>query len=221
MIKQLIDLHFARFYNLGRVVTIDESHTMGHRFDLSGENDAMVVPFGEGYASFCNDTQSEIAILDYEGYIDKYAGTVFHTGRMKCDCVLESQIGATVILDEITSSNSGVDNLQKAITGKKSYPGGKFEKAESQLLESLRTLSAVPELASHFAKQSKKVCLCSYKLYASAEQSLIGNPVSVFSRGQSEADRLAGENGVKISSPQIEALGFEFRRISHTYAYCI
>ena len=221
MIKRLIDSHFARFYNLGRVVTIDESHTTEHRFDLSGENNAMVVTFGEGCASFCNDTQSDIAILDYEGYIDKYAGTIFHTGRMKCDCILESEIGATVILDEITSSNSGLDNLQKAITGKKSYPGGKFEKAESQLLESLRTLSAVPELASHFAKQAKKVCLCSYKLYASAEQSLIGNPVSVFSRGQAEADRQAGENGVKISSPQIEALGFEYRRISHSFSYSI
>ena len=221
MIKQLIDSHFARVYNLRRMVTIDECHTKEHRFDLSGKNDTLVVAFGEGYASFCNDTQSEIAILDYEGYIDKYAGTVFHTGRIKCDYILESEIGATVILDEITSSSSGMDNLQKAIPGKKSYHGGKFEKAESQLLESLRTLSAVPELASHFAKQAKKVCLCSYKLYTSAEQSLIGNPVSVFSRGQAEANRQAGENGVKISSPMIEALGFEFRRISHSFSYCI
>ena len=114
-----------------------------------------------------------------------------------------------------------MENLQKAITGKKSFPGGKFEKVESQLLESLQTLCGVPEIAAHFAKQAKRVCLCSYKLYASDEQSLIGNPVSVFSRGQAEANRQAGENGVKISSPMIEALGFEFRRISHSFSYSI
>lgn len=221
MIKQLIDSHFASCYHLGRVVAIDESYTKEHHFDLNGEKDALVVAFGEGRASFYNNAQSEVSILDYEGYIDKYAGTAFHTGRLKCDCILESEKGAIVILNEITSSNSGMENLQKAITGKRSYPKGKFEKAENQLLESLQTLSGVPEIAAYFAKKTKRVCLCSYKLYASDEQSLIGNPVSVFSRGQAEADRQAGENGVKISSPMIEAFGFEFRRISHSFSYCI
>ena len=221
MIKQLIDSYFAGFYHLGRVATIDESQTRESRFDLRGENGALVVAYGDGFASFRNNAQSKIAVLDYEGYIDKYTGTAFHTGRMKCDCILESEKEATVILDEITSSNSGIENLQKAIKGRKPYPGGKFEKAENQLFESLRTLSDVPEIAAHFAKQLKRVCLCSYKLYVADEQSLIGNPVSVFTRGQLEADKQAKGNGVKISCPQIEALGFEFRRISHSYTYYI
>ena len=140
---------------------------------------------------------------------------------MKCDCILELEGESTVFLDEITSLNKGIENLRKAIFGKKTFPGGKFEKAENQLIESLKTLSAVPEIASYFAQQRKKVCLCSYKLYNSDELTLIGDPVSVFSRGQLEADRQAGENGVKISSPQIEAMGFEYRRISHSYTYRI
>lgn len=221
MIKHLIDLHFAGYYKLRRVVTIDEVHTNDSRFDVRGENGTMVIAYGSGFASFSNDAQTDISVLDYEGYIDKYVGTTFHTGRMKCDCILESETGETVILDEITSSSNGVENLQKAIIGNRSFPGGKFEKAERQLIESLQTLNDVPEIAAHFAKQTKRVCLCSYKLYSSEEQSLIGNPVSVFSQGQSEADRQAGENGVKISCPQIEAMGFEFRRISHAYTYCI
>lgn len=221
MIKTLIDMHFASHYGLGREVTIDEVHTTESRFDLSENDGASVVAYGSGYASFGNAPQSDIAVLDYEGYIDKYAGTAFQNGRGKCDCILESDAGMTVILDEITSSSSGVENLQKPIHGRKNYEGGKFEKVEHQLLVSLQTLKGVPEIAAHLDAQTKKVCLCSYKLYTSEEMNLIGNPVSVFSRGQVEAERQTGENGVKISSPQIEAMGFEYRRISHSYIYSI
>ena len=126
MIKQLIDNHFASHYKLGRVVTIDENHTTDSRFDLNENSGTAIVAFGSGSASFENDAQRDITVLDYEGYIDKYSGTQFHAGRMKCDCILESETGSTVILDEITSSVSGIENLQKPITGKKEYLGGKF-----------------------------------------------------------------------------------------------
>lgn len=221
MIKTLIDMHFASHYGLDRVVTIDEVHTTRSHFDLSENGGASVVDYGSGYASFGNEDGCDIAVLDYEGYIDKYAGTVFHNGMGKCDCILESDAGMTVILDEITSSASGMENLQKPIHGRKDYEGGKFEKVEHQLLVSLQTLGGVPEIAAHFEKQTKKVCLCSYKLYTSEEMALIGNPVSVFGLGQAEAERQTGENGVKISSPQIETMGFEYRRISHSYIYSI
>lgn len=222
MIKTLIDTHFASRYGLGREVKIDEVHTTESRFDLSENDGVSVVAYGSGYASFGNEPQRDIAVLDYEGYIDKYAGKVlFHNGRGKCDCILESDAGMTIILDEITSSASGVENLQKPIHGRKNYEGGKFEKVEHQLLVSLQTLRGVPEIAAHLDAQTKKVCLCSYKLYTSEEMALIGNPVNVFSRGQTEAERQTGENGVKISSPEIEAMGFEYRRISHTYTYSI
>lgn len=221
MIKTLIDTHFASHYGLGRVVTIDEVHTTASRFDLSENGGASVVGYGSGYASFGNESKSDIAVLDYEGYIDKYAGTVFYDGRGKCDCILESEAGMTVILDEITSSSNGVENLQKPIHGRKNYEGGKFEKVEQQLLVSLQTLKGVPEIAAHLDAQTKKVCLCSYKLYTSEDMAMIGNPVSVFSCGQAEAERQTGENGVKISSPQIEAMGFEYRRILHSYTYSI
>lgn len=223
MIKQLIDTHFADHYKLGRVVTIDESHTSKSRFDLKEDGGVVIVDFGNGSASFDNDAQREIIVLDYEGYIDKYKGTHFHqdSGRLKCDCVLESETSTTVILDEITSSSGGVENLHKPIFGKKEYAGGKFEKVEQQLLVSLQTLFDVPEIALHLASQSKRVCLCSYKLYSSATLALIGDPVSAFTRGMMEAERQSGENGVKISCPQIELFGFEYRRISHSFVYKI
>ena len=221
MIKQLIDTCFARHYKLGRVVTIDENHTSESHFDLKESSGATIVTFGSGAASFGNDSQRLITVLDYEGYIDKYSGTQFHTGRMKCDCILESEAADTVILDEITSSVSGVENLQKPIIGKKVYFGGKFEKVEQQLYDSLKTLHEVPEIALHLNSQLKRVCLCSYKLYTSDTLALIGNPVMAFTRGMTEAERQSGENGVKISCPHIEALGFEYRRISHSFVYKI
>lgn len=221
MIKQLIDLHLARHYKLGRVVSIDENRTSDSRFDLQMDGGVVIVPFGNGFASFSNESEMDVAVLDYEGYIEKYSGTQFHNGRLKCDCILESEEATTVILEEITSSGNGIENLQKPIIGKREYAGGKFEKAEQQLFVSLQTLYKVPEIAAHFASQSKRVCLCSYKLYTSGEMTLIGNPVEAFSRGMAEAERQSGENGVKISSPQIEAMGFEYRRISHSFAYSI
>ena len=51
--------------------------------------------------------------------------------------------------------------------------------------------------------------------------SLIGDPVSAFNLGQKEVERQVGENGAKISCPPIEALGFEFRRISHSFTFSI
>ena len=86
---------------------------------------------------------------------------------------------------------------------------------------SLQTLHDVPEIAHHLDTQLKRVCLCSYKLYTSDTMALIGDPVTAFTRGMTEAERQSGENGVKISCPQIEALGFEYRRISHAFAYSI
>ena len=221
MIKQLIDTHFARHYKLGRVVNIDENHTSDSLFDLHIEGGVNIVAFGRGFASFGNESEIDVAVLDYEGYIEKYSGTQFYNGLLKCDCILESEAAATVIFEEITSSGNGVENLQKPIIGKREYTGGKFEKAEQQLSVSLQTLCSVPEIAAHFASQSKRVCLCSYKLYTSGDMALIGNPVEAFSRGMTEAERQSGENGVKISSPQIEALGFEFRRISHSFVYSL
>ncbi|MBQ8484729.1 MAG: hypothetical protein IJ534_01105 [Bacteroidaceae bacterium] len=222
MIKALINTYFANYYGQGRVVEIDESHTTDSRFDLKEDGGVTtIVEAGSGFASFDNKAQCDIAVLDYEGYIDKYAGTKFHEKRLKCDCILESENSSTVILDELTSSRKGMENLTKPITRKRQYPGGKFEKVEQQLLVSLQTLNDVPEIAAYFASQAKRVCLCSYKLYTFDELEMIGNPVNVFSRGQIEAERQTGENGVIIYSPHIEALGFEYRRISHTYSYAI
>ncbi len=223
MIKALIDFYFAGHYHLGREVTIDESHTSERKFDLDGTIGACILPFGAGQASFSNESQQDISVLDYEGYINKYSGTKFYMGRGKCDCILESESVATVVLNEITSSVSGMGNLTLPIFSKKgkTYSGGKFEKAEYQLLVSLQTLLDVPHIAAHLAKQTKRVCLCSYKLYTSKEQSIIGNPVAVFGLGQSEAERQTGEDGVKISCPDIESLGFEYRRISHCFSFSI
>ena len=66
MIKQLIDSHFSSHYHLARIVTIDESHTKDSRFDLQGENRAMILEYGKGFASFYNETQTDIAVRKRE-----------------------------------------------------------------------------------------------------------------------------------------------------------
>lgn len=100
-------------------MTIDESHTSERKFDLDGTIGACILPFGAGQASFSNESQQDISVLDYEGYINKYSGTKFYMGRGKCDCILESESVATVVLNEITSSVSGMGNLTLPIFSKK------------------------------------------------------------------------------------------------------
>lgn len=221
MIKHLIDSCFAAYYNLHRrPEVIDDHHTNDASFDLEDNVGNPIVSFGAGIASFSNNMSKNIMVLEYERYIDKYNRTKFHSGRKKCDFVLEEDDGTTVILNELTSSSAGMKNLVKPIVDKKNtYQGGKFEKAEKQLLESLKTLHDIPAIGSYLAGINKKICLCSYKLNMGVNLSAIGNPVKTFSLGQTLAGRLVGEDGILISSPDIEKLGFEYRRISHDYAF--
>ena len=228
MMKNLIDKYFAVHYHLHRVVAIDEETTQEEQFDLRDES-PFLFPFGDGYASFGNANKDKIHVLFYEEYIQKYAGTHFENGRLRCDFIVHGEPSAAIILNEITSSGKGMDDLKKPIlkkdkrTGNKIivYAGGKLEKAETQLLQSLQTLNEVPEIGSFFDAQLRKICLCSYKLYTSVDLTLIGNPVEAFNQGMAMIERETGENGTIVSCPDIENLGFEYRRISHNYSFRI
>ena len=224
MIKELINTYFARHYGLQRASSIDDVSTNEPRFDLLDKT-PIIFPFGSGYASFANASNDDIHILLYEKYIDGFRGTHFETGRKRCDFIIYDTKSSFVALNEITSTNKASEGLKKPITKNDKntiiFEGGKFEKAEKQLLESLKTLRDVDEIKIHLDSQSKRICLCSYKLYTDDTLNVIGNPVSAFNRNQTVIERETGENGIIISCPEIESLGFEYRRISHNYSFKI
>lgn len=98
------------------------------------------------------------------------------------------------------------------------YPGGKYEKAEIQLLETLRTIRAVPSISAFINRYKRKVCLMSY-LIKPNQDSKVSSAQKSFGRYKLIESRETGENGALLEHPSINAEGFEFRRISHEYSF--
>ncbi len=98
------------------------------------------------------------------------------------------------------------------------YPGGKYEKAEIQLLETLRTIRAVPSISAFINRYKRKVCLMSY-LIKPDQDSKVSSAQKSFGRYKLIESRETGENGALLEHPSINAEGFEFRRISHEYSF--
>lgn len=201
--KRLIDMYFRNHYGLKNDVEIECEIVQEEAFELTE---------GEGRAKFQNAAKNPIEILDYESYIGKFKK--FAIGRKRCDKLLSDATSGCVILNEITSSVDGLDNLSLP---DKIYPGGKFEKVKDQLASSLETLVDVPEIKQHFDQQKVRVCLCSYRLYTGTLP--ISDPRKTFHRPLVVVAKATGENGAKLSCPSVEKWGFEYRRISYDYAF--
>ena len=102
------------------------------------------------------------------------------------------------------------------------FQGGKFEKVEKQLADSLETLSCVPQIKDYFDSLVIKVCLCSYKLFNVSKLSPhIQSTVMAFNRYLKVEEYETGENGAELVSKRINDLGFVYKRISHNYSFIL
>lgn len=208
-------------YGLHRTgIEVRSEKTKEPQFDLNDGHDAIVVKYREGNVSFAHSTGSEIEVVDYEYYLNGLSGTKFENGRLRCDFMLYD-LGSKnfFVLNEQTSTKDGTANLEKPIIGKDGnvrYPGGKYEKAENQLLETLKTLTAVPAISHYMSTFQRKICLMSYVINRQEQHSAV---VAFVNRYKQIESKETGENGAILSSPNIEAEGFEYRRISHDYTF--
>ena len=99
------------------------------------------------------------------------------------------------------------------------YPGGKYEKVEQQLSETLKTLKAVPSINIFISKYQRKICLMSYVI-TPKRTSDSSNAKHTFSARYREVEaRETGESGAELEQPELNTEGFEYRRISHTYSF--
>lgn len=177
-----------------------------------------------GNISFDHSNRTEVQVINYEAYLIGLKGTKFETGRKRCDFILHETGGSCdsfYILNEQTSTKKNIENLSKPILDKDKnviYPGGKYEKAEIQLLETLRTIKAVPSISAFINRYKRKVCLMSY-LIKPDEDSKVSSAQKSFGRYKLIESRETGENGALLEHPSINAEGFEFRRISHEYSF--
>lgn len=222
--KQLLENDFLKHYGVTSTVAIDCLSITDVDFDLDDEGSPISLKtLGKGKASFHND-KGELEIVHYEDFINQCAKPrSFKKGRKKCDYLLyHTTTPKTVVLLEITSALGSRANLEKPITHKTTdkplYEGGKFEKCEDQLFQSLSTLVEVPSISGKLNEYTKRICLMAYtiKPVQTWSQLIFSRP---FARYLAiEAKETPGE-GASIECPRIEGLGFEHRRIEHPYVF--
>lgn len=223
----LLKTDLPTHYGLHRCKTIEvpAESTSEPNFDLTDNADGIIMAFREGNVSFAWANQTETEVINYERYLNNLSGTAFERGKKRCDCIIYEkgkEASHFFILNEQTSTIGTTQLLSKPILDKKKnvqYPGGKYEKVETQLLETLQTLIAVPSIAAFIDKYNRKICLMSYVINP---RIALSNAQKAFTTRYKKVEaRETGENGALLECPVINLLGFEYRRISHNYVFRI
>lgn len=217
--KQLLGTDFIEHYAVSSNVCVEDyiaENCDAIKFDL--DDGKGVVPEGLGKLSLEN-LNGVFDLLHYEGFIGECKRPrTFQEGRKRCDYVLwHTKQKETFLLCEITSALGGRDNLEKPI---EMYYGGKLQKAEIQLAESLKTLLGVPSIKAYVDDYAKKVCLMAYRIYPYKEKAL-NDFVKPFQRFSLIEMLETGNNGAELDAPEINAMGFSFRRIAHGAVFSI
>lgn len=208
-------------YGLSRSnISVPYETTSETLFDLTdGVKSSMVVEYGKGNVSFGRESVTLLEVINYEQYLNGFSGTAFERGRKRCDCIMyekEENKKDFFLLNEQTSCLGTTDGLSKPISNKNKvlYTGGKYEKAEVQLSDTLRTLMDVPAIANFIRKYRRKICLMSYVVKPEMKPAQ-----KAFSRSRQVEARETGEDGALLECKSINDFDFEYRRINHDYTF--
>lgn len=219
--KELLERAYIAEHKISsRDVTAVPEITDSVDFDLKDDFPIEILPLGIGQLSIHNE-KGNLEIIHYENFVNQCKRPAsFLRGRSKCDFILTSIDNHEIaLLIEMTSALGSIANLQKAIIseadGATVFPGGKFEKCEFQLYSSLRDLMVVQSISEVLNAYAKRIGLMAYKIEPYSDTSIIHTrPYSRYLQIESKA---TSDNGAIIPCPSIEALGFEYRRIEHSY----
>lgn len=223
--KELLESDYIVGHNISsRGVTVVPENTDSVDFDLKDGFPIEILPLGKGQLSIHN-RKGNLEIIHYENFVNQCKRPAsFLRGRSKCDLILTCiDNRETVLLIEMTSALGSIANLQKPIVhetnGVIAFPGGKFEKCEFQLYSSLRDLMDIQSISEVLNAYTKRICLMAYKIEPYNGYSIIHTrPYSRYLQIESKA---TSDNGAIIPCPSIEALGFEYRRIEHSYVFSL
>lgn len=211
-------LHRSTFCIISKKTNLEQ-------FDLTENEDTIVVPYKNGNVSFDHANQTEIEIINYEKYLNSLSGTAFERGRKRCDLILYEKGGnanSFFLLNEQTTTLSPATTLSKPILDKDKnvvYPKGKYEKVEEQLLETLQTLKGVSSIASFINKYQRKVALMSYQIIPKSTSAAAYTRTAFADRYKKVEAQETGEEGALLPHERLNVEGFEYRRISHEYSF--
>lgn len=223
--KQLLEKDFVAVHGIHTQPDVDEVMTAEVDFDLVDMSSPIALQLqGKGAISLHND-HGELSVIHYEDFIDQCKKPrSFYEGRKKCDYLFtHTDSKHTAMLVEITSALGNTDPLRAPIRNKKTgevlYEGGKFEKCEDQLYQSLRDLKLVSTIASKLDAYQQRICMMAYVINPYTDPNLLRR--KPFLRYLHIEARATADKGAVLPSPKIESLGFEYRRIEHSHVFSI
>ncbi len=225
MLKNLIVSDFVSHYQIHPIgISVNEYSTYWTEFDLMDDANAQspVCTKGKGNVTL-QQKYGRIDVLLYDDFCKKIQKPkTLAEGVKHCDFVLTSSHSECVCLIELTSTLGSIAGLSLPIRNKRDevvFSGGKYEKAEVQLSDSLRMLLAVPCIKADLESRKRKICLMAYRIFAySSIDEQVKRP---FSRYLHIESKMTGDNGAIIACPAIEQYGFEYRRIEHHNAFAL
>lgn len=223
--KQLLENDFVDAYGIHKHPVADEMITTELDFDLVDMPSPIALQT-QGIGSFSlHNEHGELSVIHYEDFVDQCKKPrSFLEGRKKCDYLLtHTDSMHAAMLVEITSALGNTDPLRAPICNKKTgevvYEGGKFEKCEDQLYQSLHDLKLVSTIASKLDAYQQRICMMAYVINPYTDSDLLRR--KPFLRYLHIEARATADNGAVLPSPKIESLGFEYRRIEHSHVFSI
>jgi hypothetical protein len=157
---------------------------------------------GMGMAAYKNVNGYEVTILNYDKFLTSLPH-IFHQRKQRCDLILHTKNKRYFLLNEL----------------KDKKPKNKVRtESINQLLASLKLIMTVPAIAA-FANAHRFRHCCFFN-----KQSMAGTSVTAEAANRTAVNafnRLSRltPNGLKMSNPEIEALGFEFWEYSGNQIY--
>ena len=193
--ETLLEVNFIQHYNLPASPAIDWFiKTSEVYFEIEDTNAGEIILHtgrGIGIGKFSNNNALDVTIINYDKFITSIQDEPFKSGRKRCDILLVDANNRYLILGELKDRN--------ILNGKSGKVRGK---AKKQLLSSLQTMLAVPQILTHSNRIAIKRC-CYFNKQSASPFSL--NATNAFNRLPN-----IYPDGFKMSNPGIEALNFDF-----------
>ena len=226
-ISELLSSDFLDYYQVrkGRITVVSQL-VRCNSFDLDDDmsQTSFVKEVGRGKLTFVGN-EEYIEVVAYDDFFKQIKKPVaFVSSHKHCDYLIVSdETMGNFLFVELTSALGGTYNLKKPIANKKSgaiaFPGGKYQKVEEQLADSLDTLMAVPNIRGKIDGYQRRICLMGYKIIPYDEDAKrITHP---FQRYLTIEMAETGSNGAIVHNTKIESLGFEYRRISNDATFSL
>ena len=184
----LLKNEFTAFNALPLCHTNIRSNTTLNYFEIEDLNRVVQIRsiVGSGTGKYSNPNNKDVVIIDYDGFLTSLPHA-FQQGKKRCDIIVYTSDNSHIILNELKTGNPNSNTLNKAIL---------------QMFSTLTEIVRVPVISAFINNFNVKKCCYSNKQSASPSPTIIAT--LAFNRINSLTI-----NGLKLSHPQIEALGFE------------